>query len=79
MNIFCICCYLFLQIDPDLLSKLREANKTRFEELESELKESEVSSGESEIREIYLQKSEYLCLIGDKEAAITDHSGTRTE
>ena len=65
------CCYLCLQVDPDLLSKLREANKTRFEELESELKAAEESSGESEIRDIYLQKSEYLCQIGDKGAAIT--------
>ncbi|KAI6660373.1 26S proteasome non-ATPase regulatory subunit 6-like [Oopsacas minuta] len=66
-----ICEELGIQIDPDLLSKLREANKTRLDELEAELKEAEVSSGESEIREIYLNKAEYLCLIGDKDAAVT--------
>ena len=53
------------------MTKLRAANSSRLQELEIELKEAEESSGESEIREILLHKSEYLCRIGDKTAAVT--------
>ena len=53
------------------MEQLREANTTKLQELESDLKEAEESSGESEIREILLHKAEYLCLIGDKTAAVT--------
>ena len=58
-------------MDADLLAKLRASNSARIQEFESALKEAEESSGESEIREVMLHKAEYLCLIGDKEAATT--------
>ena len=53
------------------MSKLRESNTARLQELDTKLKEAEESSGESEIREILLHKAEYLCLIGDKSTAVT--------
>jgi 26S proteasome regulatory subunit N7 len=60
-----------LSSDDKLLAKMRSANEEKFKELDGKIEGNEQAFGDSDIRESYLAKSHYLCLIGDREQALT--------
>jgi len=53
-----------------LLKELEEENKNHLKKLEEAIKDAETNLGESELRDAFLAKAEYLTKIGDKDAAI---------
>jgi 26S proteasome regulatory subunit N7 len=66
-----ICEEYKLPADPKLQAELDATNKAKLVELDATIKEAIEELGETEIREAHLFKAEYLCRIGDKEAAET--------
>jgi len=58
-------------IDDKLLNEISEKNKKRLEELEAAIKDAEENLGETEVRDCWHRKAEYLCQIGDKENSLT--------
>lgn len=58
-------------IDPKLLGEMKAINAKKIEELDAIIEDAEKNLGEMEVREANLKKSEYLCRIGDKEAALS--------
>lgn len=66
-----VCKELGWNLDQDLLSKMREINRKKLEELDASIEDAEKNLGEMEVREANLKKSEFLCRIGDKDAAVT--------
>ena len=61
-----ICNELQMAVDQNLLTKMKEANKTEIEKLEEAVKDAEENLGEIEIRDTKIAKAEYLSKIGDK-------------
>ncbi|KAI6189195.1 26S proteasome non-ATPase regulatory subunit 6 [Aphelenchoides besseyi] len=57
--------------DESMLKDLKAKNTKRLQEIEAEIVDAEQNLGESEVRQAWLRKSEYLCQIGDKTAALT--------
>lgn len=66
-----VCSELNWPVDQSLLSKMKEENAKKLEELDATIADAEQNLGEMEVREANLKKSEYLCRIGDKAAAET--------
>lgn len=77
------------KIDRALLQNLKEKNTKRIGEIDAEIKDAEENLGkflyfyifscilgESDVRQALLRKSEYLCQIGDKEAAVKAFENT---
>ncbi|CAF0802718.1 unnamed protein product [Rotaria sp. Silwood1] len=60
-----------LSSDDQLIQTIRQVNEEKLKELDDKIEENEKAFGESEIRESYLAKSQYLCSIGDREQALT--------
>jgi 26S proteasome regulatory subunit N7 len=60
-----------LSSDDKLLQTLRLANEEKLKELDNKIEENEKAFGDTDIRESYLAKAQYLCLIGDREQALT--------
>jgi 26S proteasome regulatory subunit N7 len=60
-----------LPSDDKLVEKMRLINEEKLKELDGKIEENEQAFGDSEIRENYLSKTQYLCLIGDREQALT--------
>lgn len=60
-----------LSQDEPLFQKMRQANDEKIKELDAKIEENEKAFGDSEIRESYLAKAQYLCSIGDREQALT--------
>lgn len=60
-----------LSSDDKLVQTMRKANEDKLKELDGKIEDNEKAFGDSEIRESYLAKSQYLCLIGDREQALT--------
>ena len=56
--------------DDKLLQTMRSMNENTLKELDEKIEENEKAFGDSEIRESYLAKAQYLCLIGDREQAL---------
>lgn len=54
------------KIDTKLLNKLKEENKAEIDRLDAAIKDVEVNLTETEVRDAWLAKAEYLCKIGDK-------------
>ncbi|GMT24212.1 hypothetical protein PFISCL1PPCAC_15509, partial [Pristionchus fissidentatus] len=65
-----ICEDLQVPIDSTLLESMKTKNTKRIVEIEAEIEDAEHNLGESEVRQAWLKKSEYLCQIGEKDAAI---------
>jgi len=65
-----VCKDLKWQVDGNLLAKMEEANKTTLTTLDAAITDATENLGESETREALLKKSEFLALIGDKDAAV---------
>ena len=54
------------EIDYALLNKMKTVNETEMKRLSNALEDAEKNRGESEVRDIMLEKAEYLSKIGDK-------------
>jgi len=57
--------------DETLTATMKKANAAELVKLEATIKDAVDNLGETEIREALLEKAEYLCIIGDKDAAVT--------
>lgn len=66
-----VCQQLCMPVDETLLSSLQQKNSEQLTRLDEKIEDSEKNLGEMEVRESNLAKAEYLCRIGDKEAALT--------
>ncbi|XP_014676814.1 PREDICTED: LOW QUALITY PROTEIN: 26S proteasome non-ATPase regulatory subunit 6-like [Priapulus caudatus] len=66
-----LCKDLSWKSDSKLLAKLKEENRVELERLDAVIKDMEANLTETEIRDAWLAKAEYLCKIGDKDAAVT--------
>uniref|UniRef100_A0A1B0CS96 26S proteasome non-ATPase regulatory subunit 6 n=1 Tax=Lutzomyia longipalpis TaxID=7200 RepID=A0A1B0CS96_LUTLO len=66
-----VCKDLGWPVDQALLTKMKETNEKKLEELNAVIEDAEKNLGEMEVREANLKKSEFLCRIGDKEGAIS--------
>ena len=62
--------------DEALAATMKAANAAALAKLEATIKDAVENLGETEIREAYLAKAEHLCIIGDKEAAVTAYRET---
>jgi 26S proteasome regulatory subunit N7 len=71
-----VCSEMGIPIDKGLLEILKSKNKIQIEKVNAEIKDAEESLGESEVRQAWLRKSEYLCQIGDKDAAVSAFRST---
>ena len=60
-----------LSTDEKLVQTMRTVNEEKCKELDLKIEENEKAFGDSEIRESYLAKAQYLCTIGDREQALT--------
>jgi 26S proteasome regulatory subunit N7 len=66
-----VCEDLGWPVDQNLLAAMKETNQKKIEELDAVIEDAEKNLGEMEVREANLKKSEYLCRIGDKNAAVS--------
>uniref|UniRef100_A0A1I8EV60 26S proteasome non-ATPase regulatory subunit 6 n=4 Tax=Wuchereria bancrofti TaxID=6293 RepID=A0A1I8EV60_WUCBA len=71
-----ICTEIGTTMNESLFTDLKEANEKRLKEIDDEIADAEQNLGESEVRQAYLRKSEYLCKIGDKDAAVASFRQT---
>ncbi|CAF3077386.1 unnamed protein product [Rotaria socialis] len=60
-----------LSSDDKLLQTMRSVNEEKIKEFDEKIQETEKTFGDSEIRECYLAKAQYLCTIVDREQALT--------
>ena len=60
-----------LSSDDKLSQSMRAVNDEKLKELNDKIEENEKAFGDSEVRESYLAKSQYLCTIADREQALT--------
>ncbi|CAF2027662.1 unnamed protein product [Rotaria magnacalcarata] len=60
-----------LSSDDKLLQTMRSVNEEKIKEFDEKIQETEKTFGDSEIRECYLAKVQYLCTIVDREQALT--------
>ncbi|KAK7869163.1 hypothetical protein R5R35_006618 [Gryllus longicercus] len=66
------CCRsLGWKADAALLGAMRAENEARLRQLDDAIEDATKNHGEMEVREANLRKAEYLCRIGDKEAALS--------
>lgn len=71
-----ICAELGWPEDSTLLQNMLDSNKKHMEELEAKIKDAEENLGESEVREAFLAKADFLAKIGDKESALVAYAET---
>jgi 26S proteasome regulatory subunit N7 len=60
-----------LPSDDKLLQTMRSVNEEKLKQLDDKIEDNEKAFGDSDIRESYLAKAQYLCLIGDREQSLT--------
>jgi 26S proteasome regulatory subunit N7 len=60
-----------LSLDDKLTQSMRKVNDEKLKELNDKIEENEKAFGDTEVRENYLAKSQYLCSIADREQALT--------
>uniref|UniRef100_A0A5S6R264 26S proteasome non-ATPase regulatory subunit 6 n=1 Tax=Trichuris muris TaxID=70415 RepID=A0A5S6R264_TRIMR len=65
-----VCAELGIPVDSELLNRLKEANRVKLEQLDTAIDDATKNLGESEVRDAYQKKAEYLCSIGDKDACL---------
>jgi len=63
-------------VDQELLKTLKDSNEERLKKADEEILDAEKNFGETEVRQAWLKKSEYLCQIGDKNEALTAYRTT---
>jgi len=62
--------------DQTIVTNMKVENEKKIKELEVAIEDADKNLGETEIRETNLAKAEYMSLIGDKEAALTQFRKT---
>lgn len=65
-----VCRDLGWPVDQKLLRTYKETNEKKLQELDAAIEDADKNLGEMEVREANLAKAEFLCRIGDKEAAV---------
>jgi 26S proteasome regulatory subunit N7 len=58
-------------VDRNLLENLQAKNIRKIQELDDAIEDAKKNFGEIEMRDAYMRKAEYLCQIGDKDAAVS--------
>ncbi|KAK6175489.1 hypothetical protein SNE40_013947 [Patella caerulea] len=71
-----VCKDLGWKIDTKLLKDMKSANEAELKKLDAEIEDAEKNMGETEIRDSMLKKAEFLCKVGDKEAALSQFRKT---
>lgn len=66
-----VCKELNWTVDPVLLSGMKERNDAKLKALDAAIEDAEQNLGEMEVRESNLKKAEFLCRIGNKDAALS--------
>jgi len=66
-----MCSALGVPIDEKMLNEISEKNQKRLIDLDAAIKDAEINSGETEVRDAWHRKAEYLCQIGDKDNSLT--------
>nr|SVE78408.1 EOG090X0ARF [Daphnia lumholtzi] len=66
-----VCKELNWTVDAPLLSGMKERNEAKLKALDVAIEDAEQNLGEMEVRESNLKKAEFLCLIGNKDAALS--------
>ncbi|KAK3102495.1 hypothetical protein FSP39_011781 [Pinctada imbricata] len=72
-----LCKSLSWKCDDKLLKKMKDVNAAELKKLDDSIEDAEKNLGETEVREFMLKKAEYLCKIGDKEAALSQFRKTQ--
>ncbi|KAL3209205.1 hypothetical protein MRX96_052400 [Rhipicephalus microplus] len=70
------CADLNWTIDQELAAKMRAANVAELARLDAAIEDAEKNLSETEVRDGYLRKAEYLSRIGDKDAALAQLNKT---
>lgn len=65
-----VCADLTWTIDQNLLKAMRDANTAKLKTLDESIQDAVDNLGETEVRDFMIEKANYLCAIGDKEAAL---------
>lgn len=66
-----VCKDLGWSVDTVLLNGMKERNEATLKELDAAIEDAEQNLGEMEVRESNLKKAEFLCRIGNKDAALS--------
>lgn len=66
-----VCAEFSWPLDNVLVDTMSKANKEKMEALDGKLEDAKKNLGETEVRDVWLEKGEYLCVIGDKEGALS--------
>lgn len=66
-----MCDELGVAKNEELLKDMENKNQQALKDMEAKIADAIENFGESEIRDAWLKKAEYLCEIGDKEAAVS--------
>jgi len=62
--------------DENLIKTMKEANHKKLEQLTATIEDAQKNLGESEVREGYLARADFLCRIGDKDKAVSAYRET---
>uniref|UniRef100_A0A914YAS6 PCI domain-containing protein n=1 Tax=Panagrolaimus superbus TaxID=310955 RepID=A0A914YAS6_9BILA len=62
---------LLLPVDKALLTELKQKNTKKIQKIDAEILDAEQNGRKSEVCQAFRKKSEYLCQIGDKDAAVS--------
>jgi 26S proteasome regulatory subunit N7 len=62
--------------DSGLVEKMKAANESKLKELANTIADAVENLGESEVREGYLARADFLCRIGDKDKAVSAYRET---
>ncbi|ESP00320.1 hypothetical protein LOTGIDRAFT_200903 [Lottia gigantea] len=71
-----VCKDLGWKLDAKLFKDMQTANEAEVKKLDQEIEDTEKNMGETEIRDSMLKKAEFLCKVGDKEAALSQFRKT---
>ena len=66
-----LCKKLHMDLDREMLEEMKKVNEKEMKDLDLAIEDAEKNLGEMEVREFNLKKAEYLCKIGDKDAAVS--------
>eukprot|EP00798_Chlamydomonas_sp_ICE-L_P025811 gene25811-11486_t len=74
-----VCAQLSIPVDAARLATMKEKNAATLAELESKIKDAEENLGETEVRDALLAKANFLCSIGDRDAAVEAYAATEAK
>eukprot|EP00127_Corallochytrium_limacisporum_P000342 Clim_evm37s11 gene=Clim_evmTU37s11 len=57
------------EVKPEILTALKAVNQKKLDEFAEKLKDAEENLGDVDVRDLMQERAEYLCKIGDREAA----------